>query len=500
MGRLPALSFDPLNIKDFASESNKVIEFITNYYKTVHKYPVRSQVEPGYLQDLYPKTAPFQPTSLETILQEIQTDIIPGITHWQSPNFFAYFPATISNAAFHGEMLCNALNIVGFNWICSPAATELEMIVMDWLGKMFNLPQSFLFEGKGGGVLQGSTSEALVCLLAAARDRALKQYGEESITKLVVYASDQTHFVVKKAAKLVGIPPKNFRVIPTSLATCFALKPNDVKMAIERDLESGLVPLFLCATVGATSSSSVDPVEGLGLLAQKYGLWLHVEAAYAGSAFVCPELRHYLKGIEHADSISMNLHKWLLTNLDCSCMWLKKPSVLLDSLSMTADYMRNEASESKQVVDFMDWQIASGRRFRALKLWLVLRRYGVKNLMTHIRSDVDLAKHFEALVKSDKRFEVVVPVNFSLVCFRLKPNEETEESLKILNWKLMEAVNSSGRAYMTHAVLGDIFVIRCALGTSSTEEKHVNELWNLIQEKTRHILKEKCWNELQFPI
>ncbi|KAK1355067.1 Tyrosine decarboxylase [Heracleum sosnowskyi] len=488
MGSLLVQKFDPLNLNFFPSESNKVIEFITNYYKNVEKYPVRSQVQPGFLLNLYPKEAPFQPTSLETILQDIETDIFPGITHWQSPNFYAYFPATISNAAFHGEMLCNALNVVGFNWISSPAATELEMIVMNWLGKMLNLPQSFLFTGNGGGVIQGSTTEALVCVLAAARDKALKQFGENSLTKLVVYASDQTHFVVKKAAKLVGIPPKNFRVIRTSLSTCFALKPNDVKMAIERDLESGLVPLFLCATVGATPSSSVDPVEELGLLAKNYGLWLHIEAAYAGSAFICPEFGHYLQGIEFADSISINLHKWLLTNMDCSCLWVNNPSVLLDSLSMTDEVLRNEASESKKVVDFMDWQIATSRRFRALKLWFVLRRYGVNNLMTHIRSDIELAKHFEALVKSDNRFEVVVPVKFSLVCFRLKPKkEETEESLKVLNWKLMEAVNSSGRAYMTHAVLGDIFVIRCAIGTSLSEEKHVSELWKLIQEKAQVI-------------
>ncbi|KAK1398553.1 Tryptophan decarboxylase [Heracleum sosnowskyi] len=492
MGGLPVLKFDPLNIQKFSDEALKVIEFITNYYKNVQKYPVRSQVEPGFLQNVYPKTAPLQPTSLETILQEIQNDIIPGITHWQSPNFFAFFPATISNAAFHGEMLCTALNVVGFNWICSPAATELEMIVMDWLAKLFNLPQSFLFAGEGGGVIQGSTSEGLICVLSAARDKALKQFGEDAITKLVVYASDQTHFVVQKAAKLVGIPSKNFRVIPTSLSNQFAVTPKAVEVAVERDVESGLMPFFLCATVGATPSGSTDPIEGLGLLAQKYGLWFHIDAAYAGSALICPELRHYLIGTEHANSISMNLHKWFLTNLDCSGLWVKNRSDLLDTLSMTAEVMRNDASESKNVVDFMDWQIASGRRFRALKLWLVLRRYGVQNLMIHIRSDIELAKHLEALVKSDQRFEVVVPVKFSLVCFRLKPEKQQgEESLKELNWKLMEAVNSSGRAYMTHAVLGDIFVIRCAIGTSLTEEKHVNGLWELIQEKTQLVLKER---------
>ncbi|KAK1355065.1 Pyridoxal phosphate-dependent decarboxylase [Heracleum sosnowskyi] len=311
----------------------------------------------------------------------------------------------------------------------------------------------------------------------------------DSITKLVVYASDQTHFVVQKVAKLIGIPPKNFRVIGTSLSTCFALAPNVVQTTIEQDLESGLVPFFLCATVGATPSGSIDPVEKLGLLSKNYGLWLHIEAANAGSAFICPEFRQHLEGIEYADSLSMNLHKWFLTNMDCSCLWVKNPTVLLDSLSTTAEVLRNEASESKKVVD---WQISTSKRFRALKLWFVLRRYGVHNLMKHIRSDIKLAKHFEALVKSDNSFEVVVPVKFSLGCFRLKPKkEEREESLKVLNWKLMEAVNSSGRAYMTHAVLGDVFVIRCAIGTSLTEERHVSELWKLTQQKTQDILEDK---------
>lgn len=247
MGSLPVDIFNPLNPENFADESCKMIKFIADYYKNIEIYPVRSQVDPGYLQKQSPDAAPQFPESLETILDDIEKKIMPGLTHWQSPNFFAYFQMNASTAAFLGEMLCSGLNVVGFNWITSPAATELEMIVTDWVGKMLKLPQAFLFSGgNGGGVIHGSTCEAVVCTLAAARDNALKKIGADKITKLAVYASDQTHSTVQKGAKLVGIPPCNFRIIATSSSTGFALSPNDVRIAIENDLASGLVPLFLC--------------------------------------------------------------------------------------------------------------------------------------------------------------------------------------------------------------------------------------------------------------
>lgn len=363
MGSLPTETFRPLDTETLSEESTKVVQFISNYYKNIEKYPVLSQVEPGYLMKSTSKEAPYTPESIETILEDVQRDIIPGLTHWQSPNFYTYFQANASNAAFLGEMLCSGLNVVGFNWISSPAATELENIVMDWMGKMLSLPGEFLFSGKGGGVLHGSTCEALVCTLAAARDRALKQFGEESMTRFVVYSSDQTHFSLQKAAKLVGINPRNFRVIPTSESTCFALSPSDTKTVMEKDLECGLVPLYLCATIGATGSGAVDPLLGLGLVAKRFGVWLHIDAAYAGSACICPEYQHFLDGVELANSISMNPHKWFLTNMDCCCLWLKDRSLLIDSLSTNPEILKNKATHLKNVVDYKDWQIALSRKF-----------------------------------------------------------------------------------------------------------------------------------------
>ncbi|KAL7216119.1 hypothetical protein ACSBR1_028125 [Camellia fascicularis] len=288
MGSPPIDLFNPLDTENFVDESSRVLEFIADYYKNVENYPVRSQVKPGYLQKLSPNSAPYFPESLETILGDIQTDILPGLTHWQSPNFFAYFQANKSTAAFLGEMLCTGLNVVGFNWISSPAATELEAIVVDWMGKMLKLPQSFLFSGGGGGVLHGSTCEAIVCTLAAARDKVLNELGADKITKLVVYGSDQTHFTLQKASKLVGINPNNFRAIKTSTLTSFALAPDDVRATMEADLASGLLPLFLCATIGTTALGAVDSLEGLGQVAKttKFGsTWTLLTGAVLVSAW-----------------------------------------------------------------------------------------------------------------------------------------------------------------------------------------------------------------------
>ena len=421
-----------------------------------------------------------------SIIQDVSNSIVSGLTHWQSPNFFGYFQANASNAGFLGEMLCSGLNIVGFNWISSPAATELESIVMDWVGNLLKLPSSFLFSGNGGGVLHGSTCEAIVCTLAAARDRAVKKIGWSNVTKLVVYASDQTHSTLFKGAKLVGIPSSNIRALPTTFSSGFSLSPQVLQDAIENDVKSGFVPLFLCATVGTTGCGAVDPIEDLGKIAKRYNLWLHIDAAYAGSACICPEFRHYLDGVELANSISMNPHKWLLTNMDCCCLWVKQPNLLTDSLGSEAEFLNNAATESNSVVDYKDWQIALSRRFRALKLWIVIRRHGLGNLMYHIRSDVNMAKRFESLVAKDKRFEIVIPRKFALVCFRLKPKNEING--RELNSRLLAEVNQSGRAFMTHGVIGGMYFIRCAIGSTLTEEWHVDNLWKLIQEKADMVL------------
>lgn len=506
---------NPLDPQEFRRQAHMVVDFIADYYQTIEKYPVQSQVEPGYLRKLLPKSSPSCPEPIETILQDVKAHILPGLTHWQSPNYFAFFPASASIAGFLGEMLSTGFNVVGFNWMSSPAATELESIVMDWLGQMLCLPKSFLFSGNGGGVLQGTTCEVILCTLTAARDRVLSRIGRENIGKLVVYGSDQTHCAFQKASQIIGIHQMNFRIIKTSKSTSFALSPDLLRATVSADVEAGLVPIYICATVGTTSTTSVDPLGPICDVARDYAMWVHVDAAYAGNACICPEFRHFIDGVEGATSFSMNAHKWFFTTHDCCCLWVREPSALIKSLSTNPEYLRNKTTDSKQVVDYKDWQITLSRRFRALKLWLVLRSYGIDKLRSLIRSHVEMAKLFERFLATDKRFEIVVPRNFALVCFRISPSainvlsticvngtngyanggeccvmelSSYEKCINDVNCKLLESINSSGRIYMTHTVVDGVFVLRCAVGATLTEEQHVVMAWKVVKEHADVIL------------
>jgi tyrosine decarboxylase len=494
MGSLPLdAPVQPLDPEAFAGDSHAVVDFLAEYYRNVDKYPVRAaDLEPGQLRKLLPDSAPEHGEPLEDVLEDVRRDILPGLTHWQSPSFFAYFPMNASAAGFAGEMLSVGLNVVPFLWAASPAATELEGVVVDWMGRLLGLPSRLLFSGGGGGVLQGSTCEAVVCTLAAARDRALAKLGHEAIMKLVVYASDQTHATFQKGARLVGIPPSNFRVIPTSAASGYGLTADAVRAAVDRDVASGLVPLYLCATVGTTGVGAVDPVRELGEEARRHGLWLHVDAAYAGSAAICPEFQGYLDGAELADSVSMNPHKWFLTNMDCCCLWVASPRALTSALSTDPEYLKNVGTNGTgkpAAIDYKDWQISLSRRFRAIKLWVVLRRYGAVGLRAHIRRHVTAAKWFERAVAADERFEVVVPRRFSLVCFRLRQGFVGDDEVDDVNRKLLTAVNESGRAFMTHFVADGKFLIRLAIGGASTELRHVMDVWELLQAKADEVLQ-----------
>ncbi|URD79296.1 MYB family transcription factor [Musa troglodytarum] len=420
---------------------HRMVDFIADYYKSIESFPVLSQVKPGYLTELLPESAPNDPECLQDIFDDILQKIIPGITHWQSPDYFAYFPSNSSTAGFLGEMLSAGLNIVGFSWVTSPAATELEVIVLDWLAKMLKLPNQFLSTGKGGGVIQGTASEAILVVLLAARDKILRKVGKKSLEKLVI----------------AGIFPENLRVLKTDLTSNYALSLEVVSEAISSDLSAGLIPFLY---VGTTSSAAVDPISELGKLAKAFNMWFHIDAAYAGSACICPEYRHYIDGVEEADSFGMNAHKWFLTNFDCSVLWV-------------------QASQENAVVDFKDWQIPLGRRFRSLKLWLVLRLYGVANLQSYIRNHIRLAEQFEQLITSDSRFEVVAPRTFSLVCFRLIPPPNDQDNGYKLNHGLLDAVNSSGKIFLSHTVLSGNFILRFAVGAPLTEDRHIKTAWQL---------------------
>uniref|UniRef100_M4F6H3 Tyrosine decarboxylase n=1 Tax=Brassica campestris TaxID=3711 RepID=M4F6H3_BRACM len=459
---------------------HRMVDFIADYYKTIETFPVRSQVQPGYLHNLLPDSAPDHPETLEQVLDDVKVKILPGVTHWQSPSFFAYYPSNSSVAGFLGEMLSTGLNVIGFSWVASPAATELEIIVLDWLAKLLNLPEQFLSKGKGGGVIQGSASEAILVVMIAARDKVLRTAGKNALGKLVVYSSDQTHSALQKACQV--------KVLKADTSTNFALRPELLQEAVSLDLEAGLFPFFLCGNVGTTSSTAVDPLADLGKIAKSNEMWFHVDAAYAGNACICPEYRQYIDGVETADSFNMNAYKGLLTNFDCSLLWVKDQYAVTEAFSANPEYLKNKASEANLVVDYKDWQIALSRRFRSLKLWMVLRLYGAETLKSYIRNHIKLAKVFEQLVSQDPNFDVITPRIFSLVCFRMVPIDDDEKKCNSRNLELLEAVNSSGKLFISHTALSGKMVLRFSIGAPLTEQKHVKEAWKVIREEASYLL------------
>ncbi|CAN6337129.1 unnamed protein product [Urochloa humidicola] len=500
----------PLDADEFRRQGRLVVDFIADYYTRIEEYPVRPAVAPGFLSRQLPEAAPLrpEPDALAAALRDVRDLILPGITHWQSPHHFAHFAATASNVGALGEALAAGLNINPFTWAASPAATELEVVVTDWLGKALHLPESLLFSGGGGGTLLGTSCEAMLCAIVAARDRKLAEIGEERIGDLVVYCSDQTHFSFRKAARIAGIRRGNCREIPTSRETGFALSPKALRAAVRADEAAGRVPLFLCATVGTTPTAAVDPIGELCAAVSGRGVWVHVDAAYAGAACVCPEFRHVIAGAEAVDSFSTNPHKWLLANMDCCALWVRRPAALTAALGTDHDVILKDPAASASaaaqqdgggVVDYKDWQVALSRRFRALKLWLVLRCHGVEGLRGVVRAHVRVAAAFEDMVRADARFQVPVPRQFALVCFRLrrpaaaaavgeKRARGDEVEANELNRRLLEAVNATGRAYMSSAVVGGVYVLRCAIGNSLTEERHVREAWSVVQEQATAVL------------
>ncbi len=395
--------------EQFRACGRAVVDWIADYQERVESMPVLSKAEPGEVRAALPASPPEHGESFEAILEDVDKIVMPGITHWQSPNFFAYFPANASGPAILGELLSAGLGVQGMLWATSPACTELETHVLDWMADMTALPSRFKSSGAGGGVIQDSASSATLCALLAARERttvgASNRLGCDG--RLVAYTSTQGHSSIEKAVRIAGIGAENLRLVEVDDA--FAMRPEALARQVDRDRQSGLVPFFVAATVGTTSSNAMDPLPAIGAVCREHGLWLHVDAAMSGSAAVCPEFRHFLDGLESADSYCFNPHKWLFTNFDCDCFYVADRKALIEALSILPEYLRNKATESGAVIDYRDWQISLGRRFRALKLWFVIRHYGVEGLRYHVRHHVELAKEFAQWVRGDDRFELAVP-------------------------------------------------------------------------------------------
>jgi aromatic-L-amino-acid decarboxylase len=418
---------------------------------------------------------------MEDIFNDFLKIILPGITHWQHPCWFAYFPANNSPPSILGEFLTSALGAQCMIWKTSPAAEELEEVTMEWLRKLIGLPRGM------AGVIQDSASTATLVSLITAREKlsSFKINNQGFDEKFTVYCSEEAHSSVVKGAKIAGYGKKNVRLI--SADECFAMKPEKLEETILKDKANDLKPAYVCATLGTTSSAGIDPLDKIGAICSKYGVWLHVDAAYAGTAAILPEKRWIMNGIEYADSFVFNPHKWLLTNFDCSAYFIKDSEILKKTLAITPEYLKTE--EDKIVNNYRDWGIQLGRRFRALKLWFVLRSYGVEGLQNMVREHIKLASLLKQWIEEDERFELLAPVNLSLVCFRLKPKDIPESKLDNLNRQLLKSINRTGETFLTHTKLKSKYAIRFCIGQRTTKEKHVKRIWKLILEKSEKILK-----------
>jgi aromatic-L-amino-acid decarboxylase len=457
---------------EFRRHGHEVVEWVAQYLETVEGRPVQSTVEPGWVRAQLPASPPDAPEDFAAVLADLDRIVLPGVSHWQHPGWFAYFPTGASGPSVLADLVSAGLGVQGMLWSTSPACTELETHVLDWMAELLGLPDRFRSDGDGGGVIEESASGATLCALLAARWRTA---GDGPFTHLRAYTSSQAHSSIEKAVRIAGLAPEQLRTLEVDEADGFALRPDVLAAAMAEDRAAGLTPFFVVANVGTTSSTAIDPVGALADACAAEGAWLHVDAAHAGSALVCPELRWIVDGLDRADSFCMNPHKWLFTNFDCDCFWVADRSALIGALSVLPEYLRNAASESGAVIDYRDWQVPLGRRFRSLKLWFVLRAYGAEGLRHHVRLHIELAQAFAAKVAAHPRLELAAPHPLNLVCFRHVDGDEAGEAL-------MAAVNATGRALLTHTRLDDRYVIRVSIGAQATEGRHVDALWDLIDE------------------
>jgi aromatic-L-amino-acid decarboxylase len=459
---------------EFRLWGHETVEWIARYMERIEDFPVLSQVAPGDIRRALPAEPPEAAEPFASVLRDMDEIILPGVTHWQSPRFFAYFPANVSGPSILGELLSAGLGVQGMLWSTSPACTELETHMMDWLVQLLGLPERFLSTGAGGGVIQDSASSATLCALLAARNRVtngvVNRAGVDR--RLVVYASSQAHSSVEKAVRVAGLGSDALRTV--AVDGSFAMRPEDLERQIAEDLDAGRVPCMVTATVGTTSSNALDPVRSIAEICRRQGLWLHVDAAMSGTAALCPELRFVNDGLEAADSYCVNPHKWMFVNFDCDAFYVADRKALIDALSILPEYLRNAATESGAVIDYRDWQIPLGRRFRALKLWATIRCYGAEGLRRPVREHVGLAREFEGWVREEPGFELAAPVPLNLVCFRHTGGEE-------VNQRMLDRLNGSGELFLTHTRLDGRLTIRMSIGGTWTRRRHVVEAWEAIK-------------------
>ncbi len=456
-----------MSADEFRRRGRAMIDWIADYLETVGERRVLSEVQPGQVRAALPKRPPVTGESFDAMLRDIEDVVMPGLTHWQHPGFFAFFPANTSGPAILGELLAAGLGVQGMLWQTSPACTEVETHVLDWLVGMLGLPETFLSSGKGGGVIQDTASSASLCALLAARERATDWTVNQSgagTRRMTAYTSVEAHSSVEKAMMIAGLGRQFLRLIPVDGQQ--GMDVSALRAAIEADRRAGCIPFFVGATVGTTASNGMDPVRPIGELCRRRDIWLHVDAAMSGTAALCPEFRHLQDGVELADSYCFNPHKWMFTNFDCDAFYVADRAALIRTLSILPEYLKNDATLAGDVFDYRDWHVPLGRRFRALKLWFVIRHYGVEGLRERVREHVGLTQDFAAWVREQPHLELLKDPPLNLVCFSHRDGDAATEALH-------RTLNESGRVYLSHARVDGRYVIRMSIGGTNTTEESI---------------------------
>lgn len=469
-----------MSLEEFRARGHELVDWMAEFLGTIEERPVRSQVEPGDIMAQLPDTPPEESEPFDRIMADFQRIVMPGITHWQHPSFFAYFPANSSYPSVLAEMLTATLGAQAMIWQTSPAATEMEERVMNWLREIIGLPKEFQ------GVIQDTASTSTLCALLTARERSTAyRTNEEGLAvdeRLTIYVSSQTHSSIEKGAKIAGYGRAGLREIPVDEA--YAMRLEALEQRVEEDLRQGLKPTCVVATIGTTGSTAIDPLEEIARICSRHEIWLHVDAALAGSAMVLPELRWMIRGIEGVDSFTFNPHKWMFTNFDCSAYFVRDSEALTRTFEIHPEYLRTK--QGRRVNNYRDWGIQLGRRFRSLKLWFVIRTYGVAGIRQAIRTHLELAKWVREQVEREPDFELLAPVPLNTVCLRYLPNPSTPlNEVNELNEAILEEVNGTGRAYFTHTKLDGRYAIRFVVGQTYTEFRHVEAGWQLLRETAR---------------
>ena len=462
------LDSDPLDLEAFRRNAYALVDWVVDYLGGLEDRPVREPAQPGDVRAKLPGRAPEDPEAFDAVLADLERVVVPGLTHWQHPGWFAYFPAQSSPPAILGELAAAGLGVQGMLWSTSPAATEIESHVLDWLVDLLGVPQEWKTTGAGGGVLQSGASASTHTALVVAREQCLLRSGAGP-KDMVAYTSSHAHSSIEKGARMAGYG--HIRLLATDRE--FAARPDALAAAVAEDRRAGLVPAFVCSAVGTTGTTGVDPVRRFGEIARAGQMWHHVDAAYAGSAMICEEFRHHQDGLELVDSYTFNPHKWLATNLDCSVMWVADRRPLIEALSVLPPYLRDEASESGQVIDYRDWHGPLGRPFRALKLWFVLRCFGAEGLRKMIRTHVAWARELADRIDAHRKLTTISPTPFALVSFaHVDGNGATDA--------LVDRINDDGRFYITASTADGMRYARISVGSTWTARAHVEALWDLI--------------------